>query len=114
MSSLQSGQNHFYHRIQILQIKLGKGRVTPVENVKITRLNNFGSSPSWYVQWIQIQMDSGDQFRCPVNAWMIQSKFDPCPQPDGQSNPFGIRLLECAIPRPRLSQKSGIMIPAEK
>ena len=67
-------ENHLHHRIQILQAPLGVGGVAPVANVKISLLNDAWSSPSWYVQWIQIQMDSGDQFRCPVNAWI-----DPAP-----------------------------------
>ena len=68
-------------RIHILQAELGKGGVAPVENVKISVVSPsqvvLGSwphlSPDWYVQWIQIQMNRGDQFRCPVNAWMDPS-----------------------------------------
>ena len=68
-------ENHCHHRIQILQATLGAGGVAPVVNVRLSLLNDAWSSPSWYAQWIQIQLDSGDRFRCPVNAWI-----DPAPR----------------------------------
>ena len=24
----------------------------------------------WYAQWIQVGMENGEQYRCPVNAWI--------------------------------------------
>ena len=77
------------------------GEVVPVKNVKLTIREPTRPEPnverqrpwspwpcewftkavkcplpitdSWYVQWVQIQMDSGRQFRCPINAWMVLS-----------------------------------------
>ena len=29
------------------------------------------SPPGWYAQWVQIQMEDGEQYRCPINAWIF-------------------------------------------
>ena len=26
--------------------------------------------PSWFVEWVQIKKDNGDQYRCNVNGWI--------------------------------------------
>ena len=31
----------------------------------------FKSPPGWYAQWVQIQMEDGEQYRCPINAWIF-------------------------------------------